>query len=111
MSALSHTTEAPVSAAGTRFEDFEAAERALGADEVLVREWAAGHATGEHTHPFAVRARVVRGSLVLRCGDQERPLAAGDSFTLEAGVPHAETYGAEGATFWVARKMGQGLAR
>jgi quercetin dioxygenase-like cupin family protein len=85
------------------FEAFAAAERARGADEVLVREWAPGHATGEHTHPFSVRALVVRGSFVFGGPGGERRLNAGDRFELAAGEPHAETYGPEGATFWVAR--------
>jgi hypothetical protein len=87
------------------FEAFAAEQRALGCDEVLVREWAPGHATGEHRHPFAVRALVVQGSLVLGCQGQQRPFGPGDRFELEAEVPHTEVYGPEGATFWVARRQ------
>jgi quercetin dioxygenase-like cupin family protein len=87
------------------FEAFEAEHRALGFDEVLVREWGPGHATGEHCHPFAVRALVVKGGFVLGCQGQERPLGPGDRFALDAEVPHTEVYGPEGATFWVARRQ------
>jgi hypothetical protein len=37
-------------------------------------------------------------------GGQTRHLQAGDRFELDADVPHAEHYGAEGARFWVARR-------
>ena len=60
----------------TTFEEFSALELERGADEVLMREWAAGHTMPVHEHPFDTCALVVRG------------------------VPHAERYGAEGATFW-----------
>jgi quercetin dioxygenase-like cupin family protein len=47
--------------------------------------------------------RVVRGSYSLTVGDQVRQLKAGDHFRLARNVPHAEHYGPEGATIWVAR--------
>jgi len=37
-------------------------------------------------------------------GETTRQLRAGDTFALDAEVPHVERYGAEGATFWVARR-------
>jgi hypothetical protein len=33
-----------------------------------------------------------------------RHLTAGDHFALARETPHSERYGAEGATYWVARK-------
>jgi quercetin dioxygenase-like cupin family protein len=86
------------------FDAFKADALARGFDEVLVREWAPGLQVGTHTHPFAVEARVVRGGLALTLGDSTRDLAAGEVFALAAEVPHAENYGPEGATFWVARR-------
>lgn len=86
------------------FEDFKTAAQAAGYDEVLVREWLPGQETGEHRHPFAVKARVVRGELWLSCGSQTRHIAAGGGFELVRDVPHSERYGTEGATFWVARR-------
>jgi quercetin dioxygenase-like cupin family protein len=86
------------------FEAFQADALARGFDEVLVREWTPGQETGVHTHPFAVEARVVRGALVLTMGEQTCELAAGDGFKLAPEVPHSESYGPEGATFWVARR-------
>lgn len=40
----------------------------------------------------------------LTVGDDVRHLLPGDPFTLDAGVAHAERYGSEGATYWVARR-------
>lgn len=85
-------------------EEFTAHEKALGADEVLVREWGARHEAPLHEHPFDTRALVVRGEFWLTVGDQVQHLRAGDRFELGRGIPHAERYGAEGATFWAARR-------
>lgn len=86
------------------FESFSTQAQARGFDAVVVREWAPGAETGLHTHPFAVQAQVVRGEFALEVGGTTRQLRAGDTFALDAEVPHIERYGAEGATFWVARR-------
>jgi AraC-like ligand binding domain len=77
------------------FEAFEAAARAAGFDEVVL---------DTHTHPFAVDALVVRGSVTLHSAGQQRLVSAGQGFELAPEAPHAEHYGPEGATFWVARR-------
>lgn len=86
------------------FETYAAAARALGFDEVLERRWPADTVLDTHTHPFAVQARVVQGEMWLTVGEQTRHLSPGDEFELERDVPHAERYGNEGATYWVARR-------
>jgi len=86
------------------FSEFESAARARGFTEVLERQWAAGTVIDTHTHAFAVEARVVQGEMWLTVGDTTRHLQPGDGFTLDREVPHAERYGGEGATFWVARR-------
>jgi quercetin dioxygenase-like cupin family protein len=86
------------------YDEFESTTRAEGFDEVLVREWKPGQVLEIHTHPFAVKALVVRGDLWLTEGDSVRHLQAGDRFELERDAPHAERYGNEGATFWAARR-------
>lgn len=86
------------------YSAFESAARAAGFDEVTQRQWAPDTVLDTHTHPFSVQARVVQGEMWLTCGDETRHLRAGDSFTLDRDVPHAERYGAEGATYWVARR-------
>lgn len=86
------------------FEQFAAQARARGFDEVLERRWEPGTVLDEHTHPFGVDAVVVQGEMWLSCGAQTQHLKPGDPFVLDAHVPHAERYGAEGATYWVARR-------
>jgi len=83
---------------------FEAAARAEGFDEVLVREWEPALVLETHRHPFAVKAHVARGEFWLTEGEQVRHLSAGEAFELARDVPHAERYGADGATVWVARR-------
>jgi quercetin dioxygenase-like cupin family protein len=46
---------------------------------------------------------LTQDEMCLTVGERTRHLRAGDSFELESGVPHAERYGAEGATYWAAR--------
>ena len=90
----------------TSFAEFEAAALAQSADEVLERKYAPNAVIGTHTHGFALRALVVHGELWLTCGDAVRHLKPGDRFELAREEPHAERYGPEGATFWVARRNG-----
>lgn len=90
------------------FSDFEANARALGFDEVTERHWNPKTTVDTHTHPFAVKALVVRGEMWLTVGDDTRHLRPGDTFELAREEPHAEQYGVDGATFWVARKRAAG---
>ena len=89
------------------FEAFSAGTRAQGFDEVLERKWQPSLVLDTHTHPFAVKALVVQGEMWLTVGTDVRHLQPGDEFALEREVPHAERYGAQGATYWVARRHGQ----
>lgn len=83
---------------------FEAAARAQGYTEVLVREWKPGQVVETHTHPFEASALVVAGEMWLTEDGETQHLLPGDRFQLPAGKPHAERYGPEGATYWVARR-------
>jgi quercetin dioxygenase-like cupin family protein len=86
------------------FEAFESEARAQGFDEVLERKWPPSTVLESHRHAFALRALVVAGEMWLTVGDDVRHLLPGDTFALERDVPHAERYGSEGATYWVARR-------
>jgi len=86
------------------FESFAAEHRAAGADEVLERRWQPHALIDTHTHPFSVKALVVQGEMWLTVGERTQHLRAGDRFELATDVAHAERYGAEGATYWVARR-------
>jgi len=84
-------------------EDFTAQAMDEGFDEIITREWASDLQLDSHTHPFDLHVHVARGSLVLTVGDNSRRYQAGEDFRLARYTPHAEHYGPEGATFWVAR--------
>lgn len=88
------------------FETFQSVALAEGFDEVVERVWAPGTVLEEHTHPYAVKAMVVQGEMWLTVAGQTQHLRPGDLFELEHGEPHAERYGSEGATYWVARLNG-----
>jgi len=84
-------------------ESFTAQAMDEGFDEIVVREWVPDLAIDTHSHAFAVSAHVVRGEFWLTVDGSTRHLAAGEAFRLARDVPHAERYGAQGATVWVAR--------
>ena len=84
-------------------EAFTAQSLDEGFDEIIVREWDAHLKLEMHTHPFDVSAHVVRGEYWLTVGEKVQHLKAGDNFRLARNIPHAELYGPEGATVWVAR--------
>lgn len=87
-----------------QFRAFEAEARAQGFDEITERTWDPNVALGPHSHPYDVKAVVVRGDMWLTVGETARHLRAGDTFELRRDVTHAERYGHEGATYWVARR-------
>lgn len=86
------------------FESFRKRSLEDGADEVVERRWGAGQIVETHTHPFEARALVTEGEMWLTCRGETRHLRAGDTFYIEAEIPHSERYGARGATYWVARR-------
>lgn len=86
------------------FESFKRDAQAQGFDEVVERSWPPSTVLATHTHPFAVKAVVVHGDMWLTVGDDVRHLRPGDTFAIDREVPHAERYGEQGATYWVARR-------
>jgi AraC-like protein len=86
------------------FDGFRKAALAEGYDQILERSWDPGTVLDEHAHPFDVSAIVTEGEMWLSCQGETRHLRPGDRFELERDVPHAERYGPQGATYWVARR-------
>ncbi|RYF57075.1 MAG: cupin domain-containing protein [Comamonadaceae bacterium] len=86
-------------------EKFRAQALAEGFDEVLERVWAPGLEIETHSHPFDAEAIVTQGEMWLSCAGKTQHLEPGDTFVLACGTPHAERYGSEGATYWVARRI------
>ena len=86
------------------FEAFSAEQRAAGCDEVVERQWTPDTVIDTHTHSFTASALVVQGEMWLTVGASTQHLKPGDRFEVEAGTPHAERYGPEGAIYWVGRR-------
>jgi quercetin dioxygenase-like cupin family protein len=86
------------------FDHFKKQSLDAGFDEVLERTWAADTVVPTHTHPFSVQAIVTQGEMWMTCRGETRHLTVGGTFEMQQHEPHAERCGAEGATFWVARK-------
>ncbi len=96
----------PVLAAARTLDDFRAAALDQGFDEAIARSWAPHQVVEQHQHPFDAEALVVQGEMWLSDATGTRHLRQGDGFVLGRGTPHAERYGPQGATYWVARRGG-----
>lgn len=92
---------------------FDAESLALGYTELLDRVWPPGTVLDTHSHPFDARAVVTQGEMWLSVEDATpatqatqatQHLGPGDRFELQRDTPHAERYGAAGATYRVARR-------
>ncbi len=83
---------------------FEAGLRADGFTETLTRRMEADEALDEHTHPFDARLLILEGEYRLTCRGETRSYGPGESFELAAGIPHAEAFGPQGATYLVGRR-------
>ena len=75
-----------------------------GFEPVMEREGEAGFTSKVHTHPFTARIMVLSGEFTLTREGKEEVYRAGGDFTMTPGCEHAESFGADGATFLVARK-------
>ena len=89
------------------FAEFEQLALKRGFDEAVERRWDPGVVLETHTHPFSVEALVVQGEMWLEVAGEVQHLRPGGRFELALAVPHSERYGAEGATYWVARRNGR----
>lgn len=90
------------------FEAFKADALASGFDEALERNWAPGTVIDTHSHAFDAEAVVTQGEMWLTCQGVTRHLRPGDTFSLSRHMPHAERYGPDGASYWVARRSVDG---
>jgi quercetin dioxygenase-like cupin family protein len=59
---------------------------------------------GEHSHPFAVKALVVEGSIQISIAGRTQSYGAGDIFELADQEAHAESYGPHGVRYLASRK-------
>jgi quercetin dioxygenase-like cupin family protein len=68
------------------------------------KQGTAGFISEMHTHPFSARIMITGGEFTITRDGGTEVFGAGGSFTMESGCEHAESFGADGATFLVARK-------
>jgi quercetin dioxygenase-like cupin family protein len=59
----------------------------------------------EHSHPFDVRAMVIRGAITITSGGEVKTYKPGDTWDLARGCLHSESYGPAGAVVLFGRKM------
>ena len=83
---------------------WEAALAADGFGPPLDRRMEAGQVVPEHTHPFDARLLILDGAFILTCQGETRRYGPGEAFELAAGIPHAEAFGPEGASYLVGRR-------
>jgi hypothetical protein len=71
-------------------------------DPVEVRQVPNGSLT-EHTHPFAVKALVIDGSIDISIHGNRKTYSVGDVFRLGFEEPHSESYGPTGVIYLASR--------
>ena len=59
---------------------------------------------GDHTHPFAVKALVIDGSIDIVIQGSRQTYSAGDIFELEFEELHSESYGPTGVLYLASRR-------
>jgi quercetin dioxygenase-like cupin family protein len=86
------------------FTSFSDSMKKQGFDQVVERVWKPLTTFEEHSRPFDAKAVIVQGEMWLTVNGHTEHLVPGGTFELSANLPHAERYGSEGATYWVARR-------
>jgi hypothetical protein len=59
---------------------------------------------GSHTHPFAVKALVIDGSIDIAIQGNQKTYAVGDVFELSFEELHSESYDSTGVSYLASRK-------
>jgi quercetin dioxygenase-like cupin family protein len=59
----------------------------------------------EHSHPFDVKAIVLKGALTLHRDGAARTYRAGETFSMPRGCLHSESYDEQGAVVLFGRKF------
>ena len=84
-------------------QEFREAALSAGEGDVFLREWPPLAVVPEHSHPFALKALLLKGQMWLTVDGAERQIQIGETFELSHAYPHAERYGPEGAAYLVAK--------
>ena len=73
--------------------------------EVMTNTTPGAKVNPEHSHPFDVKAMVLKGALTLHRDGGARTYRAGETFAMPRGCLHSESYDAEGAVVLFGRKF------
>jgi quercetin dioxygenase-like cupin family protein len=84
-------------------QSFEAELRRDGY-EIITNTTAGAKVNPEHSHPFDVKAMVLKGVITLACNGESRTYRPGDTFAMPRGCLHYESYGPEGAVILLGRR-------
>jgi quercetin dioxygenase-like cupin family protein len=82
---------------------FEAALKKEGY-EVMTNTTPGAKVNPEHSHPFDVKAMVLKGALTLNRDGGSQTYKPGEVFAMPRGCVHYESYGDEGAVVLLGRK-------
>lgn len=85
-------------------ETFEAELERDGYD-IITNTTTGAKVNPEHSHPFDVRALVMKGALSLTCAGRTDTYGPGQVFAMARGCLHYESYGDEGAVVLLGRKF------
>ena len=84
---------------------FKRDRAAQGYGDFNVKEWSPGTVNEMHTHEFGASVLVLSGEITVTTGDgQATTCQPGDTFSLDAGIPHEEKIGPDGVRFLSGRK-------
>jgi quercetin dioxygenase-like cupin family protein len=72
--------------------------------EVMTNTTPGAKVNPEHSHPFDVKALVLKGALTLNREGGSQTYKPGEVFTMARGCVHFESYGDEGAVVLLGRK-------
>jgi len=73
--------------------------------EVMTNTTPGAKVNPEHSHPFDVKAMVLKGALTLTREGSKQTYKPGEIFTMARGCRHYESYGDEGAVVLLGRKL------
>lgn len=85
--------------------EFRAQLKEGGYDEARLIEWSPDTFNDTHTHEFDASVLVLAGEITVTTADETCTCRAGDTFSLNAGIPHKEMIGPEGVKFLSGRRQ------
>lgn len=73
--------------------------------DVMTNTTAGAKVNPEHSHPFDIRAMVLKGALTMNRDGKSQTFKPGEVFVMPRGCLHYESYGPEGAVVLLGRRM------